>query len=287
MRVAIIGVGLLGRAVAERLHESGHAVTVYNRTVSKTDPLRPHGITVAATAAAAVASADCTLLFLTDATAIHTVLFPPTAPVDLRSRTIIQMGTISPDESRAFQRSVSDGGGDYFEAPVLGSLAEAKTGTLIIMGGGTADQLHRWEPVFSSLTPAPFLIGPVGQAAALKLALNHLIAAELSAFALSLGLIQRAGISVDQFMAILKSSALFAPAFEKKLPRLLTRQYDKPNFPTSHLLKDVNLFADEARHQGLNVASLAGVRAILEQTIRKGHRDEDYSALFESINPRD
>ena len=287
MRVAIVGVGLLGRAVAERLHESGHAVTVYNRTVSKTDPLRAHGITVAATAADAVASADCTLLFLTDATAIYTVLFPPTAPVDLHGRAIIQMGTISPDESRAFQRSVSDGGGDYFEAPVLGSLAEAKAGTLIIMGGGTADQLRRWEPIFSSLTPAPAHIGPVGQAAALKLALNHLIAAELSAFALSLGLIQRAGISVDQFMTILKSSALFAPAFEKKLPRLLTRQYDKPNFPTSHLLKDVNLFADSARHQGLNVAGLAGVRALLEQAIQKGHRDADYSALFESINPRD
>ncbi|MDO9119311.1 MAG: NAD(P)-dependent oxidoreductase [Nitrospira sp.] len=287
MRVAIVGIGLLGRAVAERLHNSGHAVTVHNRTASKTDPLRAQGITVAATVDDAVASTDCTLLFLTDATAIHAVLFPPTGPVDLRGRTIIQMGTISPDESRAFQRAVADGRGDYFEAPVLGSLPEAKAGTLLVLGGGTADQLRRWEPVFLSLTPAPSLIGPVGQAAALKLALNHLIAAELSAFALSLGLIQRAGISVDQFMAILKSSALFAPAFEKKLPRLLTRQYDKPNFPTSHLLKDVNLFSDEARHQGLNVAGLAGVRALLEQAIQEGHRDEDYSALFESINPRD
>lgn len=286
MRVAIIGIGLLGRAVAERLHDSGHAVTVYNRTASKTAPLRARGIAVAATTDDAVAATDCALLFLTDAAAIHAVLFPPTRPVDLRGRTIIQMGTISPDESRAFQRSVSDGGGDYFEAPVLGSLAEAKAGTLLVLGGGTADQFHRWEPVFSSLTPVPSLIGPVGQAAALKLALNHLIAAELSAFALSLGLIQRAGISVDQFMAILKSSALFAPAFEKKLPRLLARQYDKPNFPTSHLLKDVNLFASEAGHQGLNVASLTGVRALLEQAIQEGHRDEDYSALFESINPR-
>ena len=287
MRVAIVGTGLLGRAVAERLHDSGHAVTVYNRTVSKTGPLRAHGMTVAATADAAVASTDCALLFLTDAAAIRSVLFPPAAAVDLRGRTIIQMGTISPDESRTFQRLVSDAGGDYFEAPVLGSLAEAKAGTLIVMGGGTVDQLRLWEPVFSSLTPAPSLIGPVGQAAALKLALNHLIAAELSAFALSLGLIQRTGISVDQFMAILKSSALFAPAFEKKLPRMLTRQYDKPNFPTSHLLKDVTLFADEARHQGLNVAGLAGTRALLEQAIQAGYRDADYSALFESIDPGD
>lgn len=287
MRVAVLGVGLLGRAVAERLHDSGHAVTVYNRTVSKTDSLRTHGIAVARSADAAVTSTDCTLLFLTDSAAIRSVLFTPGSPVDLRDRTIIQMGTIGPDESRSLQQMVAEGGGDYFEAPVLGSIAEAKAGSLIVMGGGTADQLQRWNVVFASLTPAPFLAGPVGQAATLKLALNHLIAAELSAFALSLGLIQQAGIAVDQFMSILKTSALYAPAFEKKLPRLLARRYDNPNFPTGHLLKDVILFADEAQRHGLNTAGVERLRTILEQTIARGHRDEDYSALFESIDPRD
>lgn len=286
MRVAILGIGLLGRAVAERLHDSGHAVTVYNRTVSKTDTLLARGITVTETADAAVASTDCTLLFLTDAAAIRSVLFSPASPVALRGRTIIQMGTISPEESRAFQREIAYAGGDYFEAPVLGSIAEAKAGTLIVMGGGTAEQLRRWHAVFASLAPSPCLIGPVGQAATLKLALNHLIAAELAAFALSLGLIQQAGVSVDQFMSILKTSALYAPAFEKKLPRLLARRYDNPNFPTGHLLKDVNLFADEAHRHGLNIAGVEPLRSILEQTIARGFRHEDYSALFESIDPK-
>ena len=287
MRIAILGIGLLGQAVTERLHESGHTVTAYNRTNSKTAPLHARGIAVAATADEAVASTDCTLLFLTDAAAIRSVLFSSVSPVNLRGRTIIQMGTISPDGSRAFHRLVSDGGGEYFEAPVLGSIAEAKAGTLIVMAGGTADQLHRWDAVFSSLTPAPCLIGPVGQAAALKLALNHLIAAELAAFALSLGLIQRAGISVDQFMSILKTSVLYAPAFEKKLPRLLARDYAHPNFPTSHLLKDVNLFAGEAQRYGLTVTGIEGLRSLLDETMRRGHRDEDYSAIRETIDPND
>lgn len=286
MRVGIVGTGLLGHAVAERLHGSGHGVTVYNRTISKTDLLRARGIAVSATADEAVASTDCTLLFLTDAAAIQAVLFSPISPVNLLGRTIIQMGTISPDESRSFQRAVSDGGGEYFEAPVLGSIAEATAGTLIVMGGGTADQFRRWSAVFSSLTTAPSLIGPVGLAAALKLALNHLIAAELAAFALSLGLVQQAGISVDQFMSILKGSALYAPAFEKKLPRLQTRQYDNPNFPTGHLLKDVTLFAGEARHYGLDVTSVEGLRSLLGEAIRRGYRDRDYSAVFEAICPK-
>lgn len=285
MRVTILGTGLLGRAVAERLHKSGHTVTVYNRTGSKSDPLRAQGITVTATVDDAVAAADGTLLFLTNAAAIRAVLFPPDSPVNLHGRTIIQMGTISPEESRTFEYSVSEGGGSYLEAPVLGSIAEAQAGTLIVLAGGPPDQFRQWEPVFASLTPALSLIGPIGQAAALKLALNHLIAAELSAFALSLGLIQRSGISVELFMSILKTSALYAPAFEKKLPRLLARQYDHPNFPTSHLLKDVTLFANEAERQGLNITSLAGIQTVLEQAIRQGYRDDDYSALFESISP--
>ncbi len=287
MRVAVIGTGLLGRAVAERLHEQRHAVTIYNRTAAKTEPLRARGLAVAASPAAALADSDCALLFLTDAAAIRSVLFESSPPDTLRNRTIIQMGTISADESLALLASVTAAGGAYVEAPVLGSIAEAKAGSLIVMVGGTQDQFDRWSPVFGSLSSAPVLIGATGQAATLKLALNHLIAAELTAFAASLGLIQRAGISVDHFMSILKTSALYAPAFEKKLPRLLARQYDNPNFPTTHLLKDVNLFAEEARHRGLPVTSVESLREVLKETIARGYGEADYSALFETMNPKD
>ncbi len=91
------------------------------------------------------------------------------------------------------------------------------------MVGSTEAQFVQWAPLFGSLSREPRLAGPVEKAASLKLALNQLIAAEISAFALSLGLVQRAGVPIDTFMAILRESALFAPAFEKKLPRLPTR----------------------------------------------------------------
>ncbi len=98
-----------------------------------------------------------------------------------------------------------------------------------------------------SLGREPQRIGPVGSAVALKLALNHLIAAETSAFALSLELVQRSGVAVETFMAILRESALYAPTFDKKLPRLLKRDYHHPNFSTRHLLKDLRLCCQEAR----------------------------------------
>lgn len=191
------------------------------------------------------------------------------------------------DQGKALPSSVrsNSAGGTYCEAPVLGSLAEAKAGTLFVMVGATAKLFTQLTPLFSSLGREPRLIGPVGRAAALKLALNHLIAAETSAFALSLGLIQRSRVSVDTFMAILRESALFAPTFDKKLPRLLKRDYHQPNFSTRHLLKDVLLCLHEAAGCGLATNTLEGLRSILEGTIAQGLGELDYSALYERISP--
>jgi 3-hydroxyisobutyrate dehydrogenase len=86
-------------------------------------------------------------------------------------------------------------------------------------------------------------------------------------------------------MAILKESTLFAQAFEKKLPRLLTRDYQHPNFSTRHLLKDIELFLREASGYALTTNSLDGIRPVLEQTIAQGLGDSDYSAIFEVVNP--
>jgi len=285
LTLALLGTGLLGRAIAERLQAVGHTVIAYNRTAAKALPLQAQGITVVGTSELAVTEAQCVILLLTDAAAIRSVLFSPACAAALKGKTIVQMGTIGSRESLAIQREVEQYGGTYCEAPVLGSLAEAKVGTLFVMVGATVDLFTQLTPLFSSLGREPRLIGPVGRAAALKLALNHLIAAETSAFALSLGLIQRSGVSVDTFMAILRESALFAPTFDKKLPRLLKRDYHQPNFSTRHLLKDVLLCLNEAAGCGLATNTLEGLRSILEGTIAQGLGELDYSALYERISP--
>jgi 3-hydroxyisobutyrate dehydrogenase len=285
MTIALLGTGLLGRAIAERLRSVGHSVTVYNRTTTKALPLQACGITVVTRPEQAMIQADCVVLMLADAAAIRAVLLTSASLAVLRGKTVIQMGTIAQEESLALQVEIERVGGSYCEAPVLGSLAEAQAGTLLVMVGGTEGQFAQWGPLFRSLSREPRLVGPVGKAASLKLALNQLIVAEISAFALSLGLVQRAGIPVDTFMAVLRESALFAPAFENKLPRLLARDYQHPNFPTRHLLKDVDLFLKEASGYKLTTSSLEGIRPVLERTIAQGLGDADYSAIFEVVNP--
>lgn len=285
MNVALLGTGLLGEAVAERLHAAGYSLSVYNRSVGKTRALQQRGVEVAATAAAALSKADVVLLLLADAAAIRAVLFDPSTSVAINGRMVIQMGTIGPSESRSIDAEITRLGGRYLEAPVLGSLTEAKAGTLLIMVGGTPENLAECTPLLQVLGSDVRLIGPVGKAAVMKLALNQLIAAEMAAFALSLGLIREGGVDRDTFMEILRKSALYAPMFDKKLPRLAKRQYAQPNFSTRHLLKDVDLCLTAAEQAGLSTDGLQGVRSLLTDTIARGLGEVDYSALYERVDP--
>ncbi|MFM6354612.1 MAG: NAD(P)-dependent oxidoreductase [Planktothrix sp.] len=284
MRIGMIGTGLMGFPMAMRLLETGYPVIVYNRTTSKVEPLREAGATVAGTPQGLIATSDCILLMLTNQDAIESVLFRSEFQSFLSGKTVISMGTISPTDSKTIQKEILKAGGNYLEAPVLGSIPEAKAGTLQIMVGSTEAQFDQWLNLLKFLGE-PKYIGEVGSAAALKLALNQLIASLTTAFALSLNFVQQQGVDLELFMDILRKSALYAPTFDKKLQRMLEENYENPNFPTKHLLKDTNLFLQEAVKMGLNASSLAGVKAILEATQKLGKSDDDYSALFTAIKP--
>ncbi|MYJ54587.1 MAG: NAD(P)-dependent oxidoreductase, partial [Nitrospira sp. SB0672_bin_25] len=276
--------GLMGTAMAERLLTLGHDVVVYNRTEEKCAALQQRGAFRARSAAEAIEASKCTILMLADAPAIREALFASGKP-DFQNRMIIQMGTIAPSESITFGREIRTGIGDYFEAPVLGSIAEAKAGRLLVMVGGKAEHAERWHELLKCFCEEPLLVGAVGQAAALKLALNQLIAAHITAFSLSLGLAQRSGVEVETFMNVLRQSALMAPMFEKKFPRLLARDYARPNFSTRHLLKDVALCLNASRDANVATPVLAAIRGILEETVRQGRQDADYSSVFEAVVP--
>jgi 3-hydroxyisobutyrate dehydrogenase len=285
MNVGFLGTGLLGAPMAECLLGSGLRLAVYNRTRAKAERLVAAGARLAPTPREAVAFGECVILMLADAPAIREVLLDSPAREALAGRTVVQMGTIRPVESLEIRERVFEAGGDYLEAPVLGSIPQARERKLIVMVGGSEDQFRKWRELLSRFGPDPRHIGPVGAAAAMKLALNHLIASLTTAFSLSLGLVLRSGLSVDEFLSILRGSALFAPTFEKKLPGMLERRFDDPNFPLKHLAKDVDLVLAEANALGLETAALAGVRAVIRKGMTAGAADLDYSALYEAVNP--
>ncbi|MBK1648357.1 NAD(P)-dependent oxidoreductase [Rhabdochromatium marinum] len=286
-RVTVLGLGLLGAEVALRLTRQGFAVTGWNRTANKIQALAGQGITLAATPAAAMAEAEVTLLLLSDAAAIEASLFATEPAPVLSGQTVVQMGTIAPEESRQLAQRVTEAGGDYLEAPVLGSLPEAHSGRLILMAGGDQALFERYQPLFQALSGHPQRIGAVGQAAALKLAMNQLIGGLTACFSLSLGLVRAEGIDVESFMGLLRASALYAPTFDKKLDNYLNHDYAQANFPFKHLLKDIELFRRVAEPLGLDSAPLAALAAAGERGLVNGLGEADYSALYETLVARD
>ncbi len=287
MKVALIGTGLMGMPMAQRLLSAKVPLVVYNRTQDRAEPLRAAGAEIAGSAQEAVQNSDCLITMLTNAQAVRETLLSEQVRSHLSGRTVIQMGTIAPQESKALDQAITTAKGEYLEAPVLGSIPQAEAGELIVMVGASPEQFERWSGLLKSFGPEPRLVGAVGQAASLKLAMNQLIASLTAAFALSLGFVQRQGVEVEQFMAVLRHSALYAPTFDKKLSRLVDRNFADPNFPTKHLLKDVNLFLTEAAAIGLETSGLEGVRHLLDRAIAQGLGDADYSALFAAVSPEE
>jgi len=286
-RLAFLGTGLMGRPMAGRLLAAGYPVTVWNRTSDKTRPLAEQGATVAPTAAEAIRDAEAVVLMLADAPAIRDTLLSAEAAGLLGGLTVIQMGTIAPSESVEIAAVVAERGGFYLEAPVLGSIAEATDGRLVVMVGAAPALFERWLPLLLALGPYPRLVGPAGQAAALKLALNQLIATITTAYATGLGMVRRSGVDLSLWADIVRGSALYAPTFDKKHHRMVDRDFTPANFPARLLLKDLRLVAGEAARVGLFAPFIEGLVEILERTVAAGLGEADYSALSAAVEPPD
>lgn len=285
MKVTLLGLGLMGQPLALRLVHCGHDLVTWNRSPDPLQRAAEAGLTVQADLATAIRQGEVIILTLSDAAAIESVLFAPGIPELLAGRMVVQMGTIAPNESRAIAARVVEAGGEYLEAPVLGSIPEARSGQLIVMAAGPEPIYQHCLLMLRCLGKEVEHIGAVGQAAAMKLAMNQLIASLTAGFSQSLGLIRAEGVDVDQFMKLLRESALYAPTFDKKLNKFIEHDYSNPNFPLKHLIKDTGLFKRVAEEAGINGAIAEAMLTVFLSGQEAGYGDEDYSSLYEAINP--
>lgn len=277
-KVALLGAGLLGSAIGHRLLSVGCALAVWNRDPARCEPLISAGAERFDDPAQAIAGASTVITVLRDG--------PITAEVvaslgGLNRCCVMPMGTMGISESVALEAQVQAQGGVYLEAPVLGSRPEALQGRLLVMAGGDEAVFARQLPLLRGLASEPRLMGAVGTGAAAKLALNQLIASLTHGYSLALRLVQASGLDVERFMEVLRPSALYAPTVDKKLTRMLEHHYADPNFSTSLLRKDLNLFLREASLAGVNAEALEGLAALLAQAEGTDLDGADYSALHE------
>ena len=281
-RIALLGTGLLGEAIGQRLLNQGVELGVWNRSPERCQPLVDAGATAISTLNGAAADWDGVIPVLRDGPVTQEVV---ASLGDLQGRCIIPMGTMGITQIRALDQQVQQQNGSCLEAPVLGSKPQAASGTLLVMAGGESALFEQQRPWLSHLGETPLLVGPIGSGAATKLALNQLIASLTHAFSLSLRLVQQAGVPMETFMAILRPSALYAPTFDKKLQRMLDGHYADPNFSTALLRKDLRLFLEEATAAGLQSSGLNGLDALLQEAEGGALDGLDYCALHELTRP--
>lgn len=284
-RVGLIGTGKLGFAVARRLLDLGLPLQVYNRTVEKTLPLRNFGAATHRTVSRLLDRVDIAVSVLSDGPACEEVLLQESNR--WTGKILVQMGTIAPRESIALGRLLEERGGRYLEAPVLGSVPQALAGELLVMAAGDPRLFEECRPLLEMLgrNHCPH-VGVVGRGAAMKLAFNHLIAVMTAAFAASHRFLKREGADLDLFMSILRSSALYAPTFDKKEKMMVERSFAQANFSLRHLQKDLSLVREVFSGLHRYDEVLSGVDGIIDAAMEKGLGECDYSALYEGLESR-
>ncbi|MGA2389415.1 MAG: NAD(P)-dependent oxidoreductase [Candidatus Sulfotelmatobacter sp.] len=277
MRVAFLGLGIMGQAMATNLVKAGHEVTVWNRTPGKF----VEGAGIAQTPAAAADGAEVIWLCVSDTAAVEQTLFGADGVEQSLAEGVIiaDSSTISPSSTVKFAERVREKGVSYVDAPMTGSKIGAQNGTLIFMVGGDAAAIDRLSPLFAATGKKIFRMGETGKGQATKLAMNLQIALIFEGFAEALTLATKLGVDPKQFLSLIDATMVKSGVVEYKGPFVLNRDFT-PNFPLRLMHKDIHLALDAAKEARVKLPALETVEEIYEMATEDGHSDEDYAATL-------
>lgn len=283
MKVAFLGLGIMGKPMAANLVKAGNEVTTWNRTPGKA----VEGAKSASSPKDAAAGADAVWVCVSDTEAVEAVLFGASGAVpSLRAgATVIDSSTIAPEASVAFAEKVRAAGCEFIDAPVTGSKIGAEAGTLIFIAGGTAPAIAAMQPLFSAMGKQVIHMGGNGKGLAAKLSMNLMIALIYQGFAEALTLAEKLGVEQKQLFDLIQSSMVRSGVVEYKMPFVANRDYT-PNFPLRLMRKDIRLMLEAAKGAGVPLPALETVKAIYDDAANSGMADKDYAAVLELLRGR-
>src|SRR5882757_7919994 len=277
MRVAFLGLGIMGHAMATNLAKAGHEVTVWNRTPGKL----VEGAGVAPTPAAAAQGAEVVWLCVSDTDAVENVLFGPDRVQQSLTQGMIiaDSSTISPSATLKFAERVKSTGVAYVDAPMTGSKIGAQNGSLVFIVGGDEADIERLKPLFAGMGKKFFRMGETSKGQAAKLAMNLQIALIYEGFAEGLTLATKLGVDVQSLIGVIQASMVRSGVVDYKAPFVLKRDFT-PNFPLRLMHKDIRLALAAAKEVRVKLPALETVEEIYEMATEDGHQDLDYAATL-------
>ncbi|PYI45753.1 MAG: NAD(P)-dependent oxidoreductase [Verrucomicrobia bacterium] len=268
--IGVIGLGIIGRAVAAHLRRKGFEVFVWNRS--------PRPVPNFVGSPGELANlCDYIQIFVSDDEALLQTVEQLSA--DLAPRHIVLAhSTVTPDSMRAAAEIVERRGTRFIEASFTGSKLAAEKGQLVYYVGGTEAALKEARPILEASSKEIIYIGAVGQASAIKIATNMITAASVQAAAEALALVQALGVPLEKFVEAMRANASHSTTLAMKLPKMLERDFE-PHFSVKHMLKDMQIANQIALSRYLDLGVATAARDQLVEQVQWGHGDNDYSAV--------
>ena len=281
MKIGIVGTGLLGKSVGIRLLNTGHELTVYNRTNEKTQPLVKIGAKSVSSPKEVAERSDFVITILKDSQVIEEVSFGKNGIIYGKHTGlhIADMSTISPIHSREIYKKYQEYGISMIDSPVMGGPPLAEKGELVVMTGGSNDLVTKWKPVFDSIATKTYHIGDNGCGHAMKLAMNLQIS--LLAISLSEGIIlaKKSGLDPLIFLDVLNSTYFKTGMSVNKGPKMAKGIFD-PSFYLKMMQKDLDEISFTAKEFGANLPMANLANQVYKDAIKAGMSELDYTGIL-------
>lgn len=277
MRVAFVGLGIMGRPMATNLVKAGHEVSVWNRSAGK----EVEGARLTASPAEAAQGAEVVWICVSDTAAVEQVLFGANGIEQSLTpgMVIADSSTISPAATRRFAERAAKKGAQYVDSPVTGSKVGAEAGTLLFIVGGNEDAIEKLKPLYAAMGKKIFRMGETGKGQSAKLAMNLQIAMIYEGFAEGLTLAAKLGVDPGTLIPLINASMIKSGVVEYKAPFVLQRDFTA-NFPLRLMRKDIRLALEAAKEARVKLPGIETVEEIYDVAVEDGHGDLDFAATL-------
>jgi 2-hydroxy-3-oxopropionate reductase len=283
-RIGFIGLGIMGAPMAQNLQAAGHTLYAYKRSGALPPELAAGGATACASPKEVAQQADFVITMLPDTPDVAAVLFGENGVAEGLSpgKTVIDMSSISPLETRAFAKRINALGCDYLDAPVSGGEVGAKAGTLTIMVGGDEAVFERAKPLFERMGKNISLIGSNGAGQTCKVANQIIVALNIEAVAEALLFAARSGADPERVRRALMGGFAASRILEVHGERMTQRTFE-PGFRIALHQKDLALALDGARKLGIALPHTAGAQQLFSVCAAHGGGGWDHSAMIRAL----
>ena len=283
-KIGIIGIGMLGNAVALHLIDSGFEVTVYNRTKEKALQLKEKGAKISASPKEIAENSELVIIIVKDANAVKQISFEKNGIIEGNHEKLIvaDMSTIDPLESKKISKKFLECKINKLDIPVMGGPNVAITGELVMMASGNKESFNHCKEILDIIASKVFFLGDSGVAHSVKLAMNLQIT--MLALALSEGimLVKKSNVDPKIFLEILNSTYFKTGMSEKKAYKMIEGKYDT-TFTLANLKKDITTMTNTAKSLGIKLPMINKAEEMYENAIKEGFGNTDYTGIIEYL----